>query len=167
MQLTVTDIKMLWLKSRRQVMFLITVFCICTLCITGCAVKKPGSDNINNRIKAFNVALFAPADSSVIEGVSPRREPCISGYEFYYDDLDLVVSYHNNDRVWRITTRNKRTSMFGIFPGDSFSQAREKIIQLGFAQAYTSYKFVKDWCLFTLLVNENNDVFGMTVEVLD
>jgi hypothetical protein len=57
--------------------------------------------------------------------------------------------------------------MFGIATGDSFPQAKKKILQSGFTQSYTPYKFVKDWCLFTLLVNEKNKVFGMTVEVLD
>ena len=157
----------MWMNHRFHVLFMIMVFCVGALCLTGCAVKKPGSDDINSQIRVFNISLYTPADKSPINGVSPRREPCISGYEFYYDDLDLVVSYHNNHRVFRITTRNKRTSIFGISPGDSFSQAKEKIIQLGFSQGYTPYKFVKEWCLFTLLVNEKNDVFGMTVEVLD
>jgi hypothetical protein len=157
----------MWITHRLHIFFIITVFCVGAFCLTGCAVKKPGSDNINRQINVFNVSLFSSPDNSVISGVPPRREPCISGYEFYYDDLDLVASYHNNDRIWRITTRNKRTSMFGISPGDSFLQAKQKIIQLGFSQAYTPHKFVNDWCLFTLLVNENNDVFGMTVEVLD
>ena len=155
------------IKHRFHILCIIVIFCAVTLCLTGCATKKPGSDNINSQINVFNRSLFAAADKSPIDGVSPRREPCISGYEFYYDDLDLVVSYHNNDRVWRITTRNKKTSMFGIVPGDSFAQAKEKIARLGFAQAYTPYKFAKGWCLFTLLVDEKNNVFGMTVEVLD
>jgi spore cortex formation protein SpoVR/YcgB (stage V sporulation) len=130
-------------------------------------MKKPGSEDVNRQIRVFNIALFAPADQSAINGVSPRREPCISGYEFYYDDLDVVVSFRHNNRVFRITTRNKKTSMFGIAPGDSFLQAKEKITQLGFTQSYTPHKFVRDWCLFTLLVDEKNNVFGMTVEILD
>jgi len=157
----------MWIKHRFHILFLITVFCAGVLCTTGCAFKKPGSDDINRQIRVFNVALFAPADNAAINGVSPRREPCISGYEFYYDDLDIVLSYHNNDRVFRITTRNKKTSMFGVAPGDSFAQAKEKIMQLGFMQSYTPHKFAKGWCLFTLLVDEKNNVFGLTVEVLD
>jgi hypothetical protein len=157
----------MWIKRRFHILLLIIVFCAGALCSTGCALKKQGSDDVNRQIKVFNVALFAPADNSAINGVAPRREPCISGYEFYYDDLDLVVSYHNNDSIWRITTRNKNTAMFGIAPGDSFAQAKEKIMQLGFVQSYTAYKFAKDWCLFTLLVDEKNNVFGLTVEVLD
>jgi hypothetical protein len=155
------------LKYGFHILLMTTVFCIGVSCLSGCAMKKPGSDDINRQIRVFNIALFASADNSAINGVSPRREPCISGYEFYYDDLDIVVSYHNNDRIWRITTRNKRTNMFGISPGDSFSQAKEKIMQLGFTQSYTPHKFTKDWCLFTLLVDEKNNVFGMTVEILD
>ena len=167
MQLIVLNIERLWLKRRCHAMFLIAVFCIGALYSTGCAMKKQGSEDVNRQINVFNISLFANADNGVINGVAPRREPCINGYEFYYDDLDIVVSYTNNNRIWRITTRNKKTNMFGIYPGDSFSQAKEKIIQLGFVQADTPYKFEKDWCLFTLLVNENNDVFGMTVETLD
>ena len=104
------------IKHGFQILFVIIFFCAGAFCITGCAIKKPGSVNVNSQIKVFNVALFAPADKSPINGVSPRREQCISGYEFYYDDLDLVLSFHNNDRVWRITSRNKRTSIFGIAP---------------------------------------------------
>jgi hypothetical protein len=137
------------------------------LCSSGCALKKQGSDDINKQIKVFNVSLFANADNGVINGVAPRREPCINGYEFYYDDLDIVVSFTKNDSIWRITSRNKNTTMFGIASGDSFLQAKEKIMQLGFTQSYTPHKFAKDWCLFTLLVDEKNNVFGMTVEILD
>jgi len=150
-----------------HILLMITFFCIGVLCLSGCAMKKTGSDDINRQIKVFNVALFAPADNSAINGVAPRREQCINGYEFYYDDLDIVTSFHNNDHIWRITSRNKNTTMFGITPGDSFLQAKDKIMQLGFAQSYTPYKFVKDWCLFTLLVDEKNNVFGMTVEILN
>lgn len=157
----------MWTTHRFHIFFAIAIFFAGSFCVTGCAVKKPGSDNINSQINVFNRSLFAAVDKSPINGISPRREPCISGYEFYYDDLDLVVSYHNNDRVWRITTRNKKTGMFGIAPGDSFAQAKEKITRLGFTQSYTPYKFAKDWCLFTLLVDEKNNVFGMTVEILD
>ena len=150
-----------------HILLMVAVFCVGALCSTGCALKKPGSEDVNRQIRVFNVALFAPADNSPIDGISPRREPCISGYEFYYDDLDIVLSYHNDDRIWRITTRNKKNSMFGITPGDSFLQAKEKIMQLGFTQSYTPYKFVKDWCIFTLPVDEKNNIFGMTVEVLN
>lgn len=155
------------IKHRFYILLLMAVFCTAVLSATGCALKKTGSDNVNSQIKVFNVSLFAPADKNPINGVSPRREQCISGYEFYYDDLDIVLSFHHNDRVFRITTRNKKTSMFGIVPGDTFAQAKEKMTELGFTQAYTPYKFKKDWCLFTLLVDEKNIVFGMTVEVLD
>lgn len=157
----------MFIKHRLHILFLLTVFCTAILCTPGCAFKKPGSDAINNQIRVFNISLFAPSDKNPINGVSPRREPCISGYEFYYDDLDIVVSFHNNDRVFRITTRNKKTSMFGIIPGDSFAQAKEKITQQGFVQSYTPHKFVKDWCLFSLLVDEKDHVFGMTVKVRD
>jgi hypothetical protein len=154
-------------KHCLHILFLIAVFCIGALYSTGCAMKKQGSEDINRQINVFNISLFSSPDNTVINGVPPEREPCIKGYELYYDSLDIVVSYTNNNRIWRITTRNKKTSMFSISVGDSFSQAKEKIMQLGFIQADTPYKFVKNWCLFTLLINENKDVFGMTVEILD
>jgi hypothetical protein len=159
--------ELMHINDRNYILLTAAIFCVVAVCLTGCMIKKPGSDDVNRQIKVFNIFLFAPVDKSPVEGVSPRTEPCISGYEIYYDDLDIVVSYHNNNRIWRITTRNKRTSMFGIFIGDSFSQAKDKIMQLGFAQGYTPYKFVKDWCSLSLLVDEKDKVFGMTVEVLD
>lgn len=145
----------MWVTHRFKALFVITVFFVGFLCITGCAIKKPDSEYINNHIKVFNVSLFALVNEDVLEGVSPRRESCISGYEFYYDDLDLVVSYRQNDRVWRITTRNKKTSMFGIAPDDSFARTKGKITQLGFSQGSTPYKFVKDWCLLREYINTN------------
>ncbi|MRS03042.1 hypothetical protein EG832_07440 [bacterium] len=157
----------MWIKRVFYILFAITIFCAGTSYLSGCAMKKPGSDDINRQISVFNIALFAPASHSPINGVGPRREECVSGYEFYYDDLDILASYHRDDRVFRITTRNKKTSMFGIAPGDSFALAKERISRLGFSQGYTPYKFVKGWCLFTLLVDEKNTVFGMTVEVLN
>lgn len=157
----------MWSKQRFFKILFILVFCTGISCLDSCTFKKPGSEDVNRQIKVFNVSLFAPADSGIINGVSPRREPCISGYEFYYDDLDIVLGFHNNDRVFRITTRNKNTSIFGIAPGESFSQAKKKIMELGFTQSYSPYKFAKDWCLFTLLVDEKNNVFGITIEVLD
>jgi hypothetical protein len=167
MQLIVLNSERLRLKRRCHAMFLIAVFCIGALYSTGCAMKKQGSKDVNRQINVFDVHLFSSYNNIVINGVPPRREPCIKRYELYYDFLDIIVSYTNNNLIWRITTRNKKTNMFGIYPGDSFSQAKEKILQLGFVKADTPYKFLKDWCLFTLLVNENNEVFGMTVETLD
>lgn len=157
----------MWIMYRFQIFMVVTVLIAVALCLSGCSIKKPGSGEINNQIKVFNIVLFAPADERPIEGVTPRREPCINGYEFYYDDLDVVVSYLDNDRVFRIITRNKKTSMFGIAPGDSFDEAKKKITQMGFTQSYTPHKFSKGWCLFSLLVDEKNSVFGMTVEVRD
>ena len=157
----------MWITHRMRIFFVITVFCVGALSLTGCAMKKPGSEAINSQIRIFNTFLFAAASNSPINGVSPRREECISGYVFYYDDLDIVTYYHDNDRIWKITTRNSKSSVFGIAPGDSFAQAKEKITRLGFSQGNTPHKFAKDWCLFTLLVDEKNNVFGMTVEVLD
>lgn len=157
----------MWLKQKFNILFIALIFCIGILCLESCTFKKPGSEDVNKQIKVFNVSLFAPANNGAISGVLPRRESCISGYEFYYDDLDIILSFRNNDRIWKITTRNKNTTIFGIAPGDSFSQAKKKITELGFTQSYNSYKFVKDWCLFTFLVDEKNNVFGMSVEVLE
>jgi hypothetical protein len=148
-------------------LFLPFVICLGILLTTGCLLKRQGSDDINRQIKVFDVALFSSNDNKVISGVNPRVEPCLSGTEYYYDSLDIAVGYAAKGYVRKITTTNKNTGMFNISAGESFAQAKEKILRLGFVQADTPYKFVKDWCLFTLLVNEKQGVFGMTVEVLD
>jgi hypothetical protein len=127
----------------------------------------PGSEEINKQINVFDIGLFSEKDYKEIRGVIPEKEPCMKGFEYVYDPLAISVGYGTKGYIRKITTRNEETSMFTIQVGDSFSRGKEKILQSGFQKGSTPYKFVKDWCSFTFLVNEKQEIFGMTLEVLD
>jgi hypothetical protein len=135
--------------------------------LSGCLAKGLGSEGMNKQIHVFNLALFSVNDNKSIRGIVPRKEPCLKGFEYFYDPLDISVGYGTNDRIRKITTRNKETGMFDIRVGDSFPTAKALILRAGFSAGDTPYKFVREGSLFTLLVDEQDQVFGMAIEVLD
>jgi len=140
---------------------------ILTILLTGCLANRLGGEGLNKQINVFGLSLYSAHDDKSIRGVVPIKEPCLKGFEYIYDPLDLTISYGFNDRIRRITTRNKETSMFNIHIGDSFSKGKDIIRQAGFSEGDSPYKFVKDGCLFTLLVDDHERIFGMSFEVLD
>jgi len=144
---------------------LITLFIISGF--YACDRKIPGSEEINQAIKVFGVQLFSEADYKDIKGIIPSKEPCTKGFEYIYDSLDISIGYSFKGYIRKITSLNKSTSMFDIHIGDSFQSGTAKILKSGFKKSEDPYSFVKDWCSFTLLVNEQQKVFGMRVEVLD
>ncbi|MDA8124116.1 MAG: hypothetical protein M0009_02855 [Deltaproteobacteria bacterium] len=135
--------------------------------LTGCLAKRSDSGLLNKEIKVFDVALFSKNADKGIRGVVPKKEPCLKGFDYLYDPLEITVGYGFDDRVRKITTRNRDTGMFGIRVGDEYAQGKSMILQAGFAQGDTPYRFVKDGFLFALLVDDRERIFGMTVELLD
>jgi hypothetical protein len=152
---------------KRTLWFFLILFGIYTFLFTGCPAKRLGSEGLNKQINVFDLALFSANDDKNVRGIVPRKELCLNGFEYFYDPLDISVGYGTNDRIRKITTRNKETSMFDIRVGDSFPKGKDLILQAGFSKGDTPYKFVKDWGLFTLLVDDHDRVFGMTLEVLE
>ena len=134
--------------------------------LTGCMANRLSGEGLNKQINVFGLALFSAHDDKNIRGIIPKKEPCLKGFEYIYDPLDISIGYGTNDRIRKITTRNKETSMFDIRVGDSFPKGKALILRAGFSEGDTPYKFVKDGYLFTLLVNDHDRVFGMTLEVL-
>jgi hypothetical protein len=147
--------------------FCVILFGISVLLVTGCLAKRPGSEAVNKQINVFDLTLFSANDDKKIRGIVPRKEPCLKGFDYFYDPLDISVGYGTNDRIRKITTRHKETGMFDIRAGNSYPKAKALILQAGFSEGDTPYKFVKDWSLFTLLVDDQDRVFGMTLEVLE
>jgi hypothetical protein len=152
---------------KRTLWFFLILFGISAFLLTGCPAKRTGSEGWNKQINVFDLALFSANDDKNIRGIVPRKEPCLKGFDYFYDPLDISVGYGTNDRIRKITTRNKETRMFDIRTGDAFPKATALILQAGFSEGDTPYKFVKDWGLFTLLVDDQDRVFGMTLEVLE
>jgi hypothetical protein len=155
------------IHRKRAFRFFLILLGISAFLFTSCLVKRVGSEELNKQINVFNLALFSARGDKNIRGIVPRKEPCLRGFEYFYDPLDISVGYGTDDRIRKITTRNKETSMFDIRVGDHYPKGKALILQAGFSEGDTPYKFVKDWFLFTLLVDDHDRVFGMTLEVLE
>lgn len=147
-------------------LFLI-LFGIAAFLLTGCLAKRVGSEGLNKQINVFDLALFSANDDKSIRGIVPRKEPCLKGFDYSYDPLDISIGYGTDDRIRKITTRNKETSMFDIRVGDHYPKGKALILKAGFSEGNTPYKFVKDGFLFTLLVDDHDRIFGMTLEVIE
>ncbi|MBA4417815.1 MAG: hypothetical protein C0392_07885 [Syntrophus sp. (in: bacteria)] len=137
------------------------------LVLAGCMGKYVENEKVRDQINVFGVALFSSVDYKEINGVSATEEPCLKGYDRSYDALDITVGYGFNKRIRKIITRNPTTSLFGVSPGMSFGEGRQKILGAGFIEAGSSYKFKADGFSLTLLVDGSQKIFGIAVELLD
>jgi hypothetical protein len=154
-------------RRKRAFRFFLILLGISAFLFTGCPAKRVGSEALNKQINVFDLALFSASSDKNISGIVPRKEPCLKGFDYFYDPLDISVGYGTDDRIRKITTRNKETSMFDIRVGDHCPKGKALIQQAGFSAGDTPYKFVKDGFLFTLLVDDHDRIFGMTLEVLE
>jgi hypothetical protein len=156
-----------WVDRKRTFLFLLILFGLSAFLFTGCLAKRVEGEGLNRQIKVFDLALFSANDDKSIRGIVPKKEPCLKGFDYSYDPLDITVGYGTDDRIRKITTRNKETSMFDIRVGDPFPKGKALILQAGFSEGDTPYKFLKAGFLFTLLVDDRDRVFGMTLEALE
>jgi hypothetical protein len=155
-------------RHRKRALWVFPIlFGIAAFLFTGCLAKRVGSEGLNKQINVFDLALFSTHDNKSVRSIVPRKEPCLKGFEYFYDPLDISIGYGTDDRIRKITTRNKETSMFDIRVGDHYPKGKALILKAGFSEGDTPYKFVKDGFLFTLLVDDHDRVFGMTLEVLE
>jgi hypothetical protein len=122
---------------------------------------------IDDQINVFGVRLFSSVDYKEINGVRATQEPCLKGYERHFDALDIVIGYGFNKKIRKITTLNPKTSLFGIRPGTSFEEGKQKIIEAGLTDLTPPFTYRANGCSLTLLVDEKEKIFGLTVESLD
>ena len=128
-----------------------------------------GCAGVRNReptpeLDVFGVELGSTADHRSIRGVVVVEEPCLRGYERFFEALDFSVGYDPSGRVRKVTTRNPATRVWGIRPGDSLSAAREMATRAGFTEKGAPHRFEKDGRRLTLLADESGRVFGLTLE---
>jgi hypothetical protein len=156
-----------WVYHKILLCLSLILFAVSAFLLTGCLANRPGSKGWNRQIDVFGLALFSTHEDKSIRGIVPKKEPCLKGFDYSYDPLDITVGYGNDDRIRKISTRNRDTSMFDIQVGDAFPKGKASILQAGFSEGDTPYKFLKDGFLFTLLVDDRDRVFGMTLESLE
>lgn len=124
------------------------------------------NSRIDDQINVFGVKLLSTVDYQQINGVTATEEPCLRGYERNFDALSVSVGYGFNKKIRRIHTRNPATSLFGISPGMSFGEGKQKILKAGFVVSDSPFVFTAGDYSITLLV-DSDKVFGVTIELLD
>jgi hypothetical protein len=137
------------------------------LALTGCAGKNIYAEKVNTRIDVFGVKLLTETDYKIINGVEANEEPCMKGYERSFDALDISIGYGFNKRIRKITTRNPDTSMFGINPGMTIKEGRQKILQEGFSEDAPPFVFIMNEYSVTFLVDGENKILGLTFQSID
>jgi hypothetical protein len=151
------------MKFRKSVLIMLLI----PLILVGCTSKNIRRDKMIGQINVFGVELFSDVDYKQINGVVATEEPCLSGYERSFDALDLIIGYGFDKKIRKLNTRNPKTSLFGISPGISFVEGKQKILQAGFVESAPPFIFSADGYSITFLVNADNKIFGLTLELLD
>lgn len=140
--------------------------------LPGCTSQGIGRDQMIGQVDVFGVELYSDADYKTINGVVAIEDPCLcelypKGYERNFEALDLTIGYGFDNKIRKITTRNTRTSLFGIKPGMAFEEGRKMILQSGFVVYAPPFTFKANRSLLTFLVDGDNKIFGLTLESLD
>jgi hypothetical protein len=133
----------------------------------GCLGTSMPRDRVNEQIDVFGVKLFSDVRYGEINGIAAVEEPCLRGYERSFDGLDLTIGYGFDNRIRKITTRNRDNRMLGIKPGMTYEEGRQKILHAGIREHTTPFLFRVNGYSLTLLVDGNNTIFGITLESLD
>jgi hypothetical protein len=112
----------------------------------------------------FGVELYSRIDHQVLEGEASEREPCILGYEYSFEQLDVTIGYTHEGVVRLIKTRNAGTSIFGVRPGITLAESKMHLEGCGFRAGEASNTFRQGHLMITLLANEHDMVFGVVAE---
>jgi len=146
---------------------LITVPLLLFLFLTGCMGKHLEQDKMHDQVNVFGVQLFSDVDYREINGVMAGEDPCLKGYERSFDALDITIGYGFNKKIRKITTRNPGTSLFGINPGVTYREGKQKILQAGFIEFAPPFTFRSNGYTLKLLVDDKDTIFGLTLESID
>jgi hypothetical protein len=150
-----------------RIMKPITILFLAMFLLAGCMGKYMKPDEMLAQVSVFGIELFSDVDYKEINGVLATEEPCLRGYERSFDALDVIIGYGFDKRIRKITTRNPSNSLFGIHPGMPFAEGKQKILQVGFREWSSPYKFKTNRYSITFLVDNNDKIFGITLESLN
>lgn len=135
--------------------------------LVGCTPLHPHRADINRQLDVFGLTLSSRPDLKTFKGINAEVEPCLHGFEYRYEALDLVVGTNHKGAIRRILTRNRENHLFGIRVGDAIPSAQARLLHAGFTPTANPYRFVQGWAQVTLLAEETGMVFGLAIEILD
>jgi len=139
---------------------------VLSFCLAGCLAHQIRAD-VAGQIQIFGIELNSGRDYREFRGIVATEEPCLKGYELTFENLDLIIGYGFNRKIRKITTRNQNTSVFGISPGTTLEEGRQRAIQAGLSEDVAKNRYQGDGISLHLLVDEKGTIFGITVEIID
>ena len=129
--------------------------------VQGCSHGLPVE--LSREVQVFGIQLAGRTDLRELNGEPGKDEPCLHGYERTFKQQGVTIGYRSNGEIRRIMTRNPATAMFGISPGSSEQQARERALKAGFIKK-DEYAYRNGSVTLKLLVDEGGRVFGLILE---
>ena len=135
--------------------------------LAGCAGAGPVVRAANDELLVFGAKLGSVGVPDGLAGVPSEETPCLNGRDFSYETQDVLIGYGHDGRIRKVVTRNPRTSIYGIRPGDDFADVEAKVLAAGFHETGTKHRFSNGCCLLTLFVDEAGSVFGLLLELRD
>jgi hypothetical protein len=144
----------------------ILILTLLPLLLSGCVHSSHERDKLAGQVNVFGVELYSDIDYREISGVVAVEEPCLKGHERSFDALDVLIGYGFNNKIRKITTRNPTTSMFGVQPGMTFHEGRERVLQAGFSEYLPPFTYRADSYTLKFLVDSDKKIFGLTLETL-
>ncbi len=149
--------------------FSLLILAITLFTIAGCSNTTDSFiKEVNSNVNVLGIKFNMNEDQvKKLAGSDVEKEPCITGYEFAYNDKLINIGFKNEEgTVRRITTKNHDTSIYGIKPGDKLEAAFAKIKESGFTvDSSSKYKFHKNNIIVTILSMKETNADGLTIEL--
>lgn len=134
--------------------------------LCACSGTKAGG-TWQGKLDLFGVELYSGTDYRELRGSVATEEACLKGFERSFDQLDISIGYGFDRTIRKITTRNRTTTIFGIKPGMKFDEARQILRQNGLAATGSPFRFQGDRVSISMLVDNDGQLFGITIETDD
>lgn len=159
------------LKSRFFKSFsLIVVVLTLSMIFVGCSALKDSfvEKEVNPKIDVMGIKLYMAEDEfHKAVGVQGEKAMCVNGYEYEYSDKKLNIGFNiDTNEVRRITTKNPKTSIYGLNPGISLDKAYKLIESEGFEKyGDDKYRFRKENIILSIISMKGSDADGIVMEI--
>lgn len=159
-------------KNKLNAFLLLFVLMLSVFLLAGCNSSPKLSEtaqNINSNLSISGIQL-AMEEKAVFEliGDNFEKSPCIIGYEYAYDDLNLNLGIDIDTLcVKRITFKNPLYSVYSMPIGIKCSEGGKILSANGFVNdGESKYKFIKEDTRVTMVSIDGEVADGFVVELI-
>lgn len=153
----------------KKILTLLILIVLGSSVFTGCGNSNDTFiKEVNSNINVLDVKINMKENQvKNLVGSKVTKDPCVSGYEFNYEEKLINIGFKNEEgTVRRVTTKNPDTSVYGIKPGTTLEDAFAKVKDSGFTNDSNSkYKFHKNNVILTVLSMKETNADGVSIEL--